>query len=422
MKKQTIINFLKETAALITYCLIINVVLATFYLITDYINLFYLIDLGTNVGYIIGYTMIMCIVLSLSILIEPYKFTRSGDERFIRNHLKISAKPNYFSEIPIYLLSVLCTFMLGLALGTQGPSLYVGILTALLVYKFIFKTSSMSENEQIILGGSVGFSIAFFNPLAGMTLALERSKCKLHLKFVFKLIFSLVFTFFLQVLFRGDFVCDLFIRVDHHMNYWLLFVVPVFVLIACTIGVLFKKLCIYISKHINHDNKIVKVILYSLVIIIPVTIKVFNPWLLGGGTLTLYWLFSDTTLSLLAIYGAIRIIFTLFSFETKFSGGLGGSIIIMGAILGRLMAGVLGLIIPLSETDYFVLTIATALPFYGITSTEKYTSLALMFSFGNFIYLVAPVTVGWLTMFGACEFKKFIKKHYKKVKNSAIPA
>lgn len=53
MKKQTIINFLKETAALITYCLIINVVLATFYLITDYINLFYLIDLGTNVGYII---------------------------------------------------------------------------------------------------------------------------------------------------------------------------------------------------------------------------------------------------------------------------------------------------------------------------------------------------------------------------------
>lgn len=205
------------------------------------------------------------------------------------------------------------------------------------------------------------------------------------------------------------------------MNYWLLFIIPVFVLIACTIGVLFKKLCIYISKHINHDNKIVKVILYSLVIIIPVIIKVFNPWLLGGGTLTLYWLFSDTTLGLLAIYGAIRIIFALFSFETKFSGGLGGSIIIMGAILGRVMAGILGLIIPLSETDYFVLTIATALPFYGITSTEKYTSLALMFSFGNFIYLAAPVTVGWLTTFGACEFKKFVKKHYKKVKNSAIP-
>ena len=402
--------------------MVINVVLATFYLITDYINLFYLIDLGTNVGYIIGYAIIICVVLSLSILIEPYKFSKSGDERFIRNHIKISAKPNYFSEIPIYLLSVLCTFMLGLALGTQGPSLYVGILTALLVYKFIFKTSSMSEHEQIILGGSVGFSIAFFNPLAGMTLALERTKLKLSLKFIFKLLFALIFTFFLQILFRGDFICDLFIRVDHHMNYWLLFVVPVFVLIACTIGVLFKKLCIYLNKHINHDNKVVKIILYSLIIIIPVVIKVFNPWLLGGGTLTLYWLFSDTTLGLLAIYGAVRILFTLFSFETKFSGGLGGSIIIMGAILGRLMAGVLGLIIPLSETDYFVLTIATALPFYGITSTEKYTSLALMFSFGNFIYLAAPVTVGWLTMIGLIEFKKFMKKNYKNVKNSAVPA
>ena len=422
MKKQSIINFFKETAALITYCLLINVILATFYLITDFINLFYLIDVGTNIGYIIGYAVVLCIALSLSLIIEPYKFTKSGDDKFIRNHIKISAKPNYFSEIPIYLLSVLCTFMLGLALGTQGPSLYVGILTSLLVYKFIFKTSSMTENEQILLGGSVGFSIAFFNPVAGMTLALERSKLKISLKFVFKLMFALIFTFFLQVLFRGDFVCDLFIRVEQHMNYWLLFVVPGFVLIACLIGVLFKKLCIYISRHINHDNKIVKIVLYSLIIIIPVVIKVFNPFLLGGGTITLYWLFSDTTLSLLVIFGVVRIAFTLFSFETKFSGGLGGSIIIMGAILGRIMAGILGLIIPLSETDYFVLTIATALPFYGITSTEKFTSLALIFSFGNFLYLAAPVTIGWLTMFGATELKKFVKKNYKKYKNSAVPA
>ena len=64
----------------------------------------------------------------------------------------------------------------------------------------------MSEHEQIILGGSVGFSIAFFNPLAGMTLALERTKLKLSLKFIFKLSFALIFTFFLQILFRGDFL------------------------------------------------------------------------------------------------------------------------------------------------------------------------------------------------------------------------
>ena len=88
-------------------------------------------------------------------------------------------------------------------------------------------------------------------------------------------------------------------------------------------------------------------------------------------------------------------LFLLFSFETKFSGGLGGCIIIIGAIIGRVLAGLLGLVMTLSQTDYFILTISTALPFYRITTRAKYTSFALIFSFGNFIYLIAPCAIGF---------------------------
>lgn len=414
MKREKIFNFLKETGALITYCLIINVILAIFYITAEYINIFYLIDLNNNIGYIFAYAIILVVVLMMSIIIEPYKFSKKADIEFVRSYLKIAAEPNYFCEIFIYLFSVLCTFMLGLALGTQGPSLYVGILTSLLVYKFIFKTTTMSKNEQVLLGAGVGFSIAFTNPIAGMTLALERAKLKVSMQFIFKLSFALIFSFFLQFLFRDKYLCEYFIEFESHMNYWLLFIVPAFVLIACVLGLSLKKLFLILRKHIDHDNKVVKIIMYSLIVILPVLIKIYNPHILGGGVLTISWIFSDLALGIFAIYGAIRIVFTLFSFETNFSGGMGGCIIVIGMIIGRFFAGLLGLVMVLSESDVFALIIATALPFYGITTKEKYTSFALIFSFGNFLYIAAPVTVGFATMLGISKTLKVIKKKIDK--------
>ena len=175
MGRQKIISFLKEVGSLMTYCLIVNAILGLFYFIVRTINDFYLLDTGYNVGLIIGYLIVLLLVFFISRVIEPYKFSRHADDEFIRSYIKISAEPNYFSEICIYVISSLCTFMLGLALGPQGISIYTGVLTSLLVYKFIFKTSKMDENEQILLGSSVGYSIAFLNPVAGLAFALERS-------------------------------------------------------------------------------------------------------------------------------------------------------------------------------------------------------------------------------------------------------
>ena len=418
MGRQKIISFLKEAGSLMTYCLIINAILGLFYYIVRTINDFYLLDTGYNVGLIIGYLIVLLIVFFISRLIEPYKFSRHADDEFIRSYIKISAEPNYFSEICIYFISSLCTFMLGLALGPQGISIYTGILTSLLVYKFIFKTSNMNENEQILLGSSVGYSIAFLNPVAGFAFALERSKCKISLKFVVKLVFALVVTFIMQAILRGRIVSEYFITINHHMNYWLLLAVPVLVVCTCTVGLLLKKLFSIINKHVNYQNKIVKIIIYILVILIPLALKIYNPKLLGSGLLSLDWIFSDLSLSLIAIYGVIRIVFTLFSFRTSFTGGIGGSIIIMGAIVGRLLSGVLGLFIEMTLVDHAILTISTALPFYGILTKERYTSISLIFSFGNFIYLIAPLAVGYGTMVGVEQIKKLISKSIKTRKNA----
>jgi H+/Cl- antiporter ClcA len=276
----------------------------------------------------------------------------------------------------------------------------------------------MDENEQILLGSSVGYSIAFLNPVAGLAFALERSKCKISIKFIVKLVFALVVTFIMQVILRGRIVSEYFITISHHMNYWLLFAVPVLVVCTCTVGLLLKKLFSFINKHINYQHKVVKIIIYVFVILIPLALKIYNPKLLGSGLLSMEWIFSDLSLSIIAIYGAIRIVFTLFSFKTSFTGGIGGSIIIMGAIIGRLLSGVLGLFIEMTFVDHAVLTISTALPFYGILTKEKYTSISLIFSFGNFIYLIAPLAVGYGTMVGVEQIKKIISKSIKTRKNA----
>ena len=103
----------------------------------------HLINLENNVAYIIGYALILIIVLLISRIIEPYKFSKKADDEFIWNYLKIAAEPNYFSEICVYLISVLCTFALGLALGSQGPSLYIGILSSLLISHVLYLSKSL---------------------------------------------------------------------------------------------------------------------------------------------------------------------------------------------------------------------------------------------------------------------------------------
>jgi H+/Cl- antiporter ClcA len=278
--------------------------------------------------------------------------------------------------------------MLGLALGPQGPSIYVGMLTALLFYKFIFKTSKTTEEEQIILGSSVGYTVAFLNPVAGLCFAMEKSKCKMSIKLVLKLILALVITYLFQTIFRQRILSEYFITLTGHMNYWLLLAIPVIVFVISILGILINTFFSIIRKHINYENKVVKLFMSFLILIFPLVIKVYQPQILGSGLLSLKWIFSDLSIATIAIYGAIRIVFTYFSVETKFSGGVGGSIIIIGAILGRLIAGLFGYFIEISSNDIYIITIATMLSFYGMFTKEKYTSISLIFSFGNFVYLI----------------------------------
>ena len=67
-----------------------------FYFLAGLIEQMHLINLENNVAYIIGYALILIIVLLISRIIEPYKFSKKADDEFIRNYLKISAEPNYF--------------------------------------------------------------------------------------------------------------------------------------------------------------------------------------------------------------------------------------------------------------------------------------------------------------------------------------
>ena len=83
MKKFKILHFLKEFGALITYCLVINVILSLFYFLAGLIEQMHLINLENNVAYIIGYALILIIVLLISRIIEPYKFSKKADDEFI---------------------------------------------------------------------------------------------------------------------------------------------------------------------------------------------------------------------------------------------------------------------------------------------------------------------------------------------------
>lgn len=85
-------------------------------------------------------------------------------------------RPRYLAAISTAFLASLLSMAMGLALGGEAPSSYMGgaIFSAVHLLSFRRDPSrgSAEAEEALTLGAGVGFGLAFQNPLAGALLSL----------------------------------------------------------------------------------------------------------------------------------------------------------------------------------------------------------------------------------------------------------
>ncbi len=302
-------------------------------------------------------------------------------------------------------LSCLVSYLMGLAFGGEGPSVYLGALMGVLLFK-----DDDDKDFGIALGGAIGFCLAFNNPLAGMLSSLE-GKRKVGWR-TYLLVFSgCLSAYVLYSLLKGFvfysndwghfYLAFLYGNADFYLEdlSWADFkYYGLLVLVALAIagfGFAYERVVIYVRGFLRHGSD---PFVWSTLIagaLIALLTKAFEPSALGTGALILKggWL-EDITLSAIGILLAWRLGLTLVSLSSHYNGGAIVPTMAIGGILGGLLGVAIDRVYPLDYPLICLMSVMGMVVMYAVVFKRPLTGLALVLSLAPFaipLLAIAPL-------------------------------
>lgn len=345
--------------------------------------------------------IVLLSVLEYFLMVPPfYKGNVAAMVRLVERKKKVP----FLKGIVSVFLCCLISFLIGVPLGGEGPSVFIGALLA----EGLFLWSHNKEEilSEIEVGAGTGYATAFLNPLAGFFYFVEHSKKNRKKKKLFKAGYVLLVSYFLMVLFRflqgnGDpFHYSLFrdgLEGMQSFEHSLLFlVIPP---LCYFVALLFKKVVLNmrIPNAANKTSILVLSTLCSAILVL--TLKFTeNSSLLGIGT-SLISAVSKLTAEDALLFFLVRFVFTALAFDFFYAGGQVLPTMTVGYLLGLLAISLFSSVLPLSEQETTLFSLITMLSFYASVSDNYLTSFALSFSFGPFLVMVLPSLVCILFVF-----------------------
>ncbi len=319
---------------------------------------------------------------------------------FVSKGLKI----RYLKGILICFLTCLSSFLMGLALGGEAPSVYMSSLCFGLVFSFS-RQDETRLTRAIKVGASVGFSLAFANPLAGIFYSFIPSKWhKSYFKNEYKLIIEgclcsilgyLLYSSLKGLLYFNDYKdcfykAFLFNEFNNSLfnlslsslsNYWIFILIP---LICLPLGYLFVHF-LGLLRFYHWKEKAYTYLISLLGALVLISLfRLYIPSCLGTGAAII-----ETNLAylekgivyVLELFLA-RLILILFSFSSHFSGGNIIPTLSIGNIMGVIFSYLFSLALNLDSNEMLLITYAFMLSFFCFVSNKREASLALLLSFG----------------------------------------
>ncbi len=325
---------------------------------------------------------------------------RNESSEVLSTFIGIGLHVEYVKDIVIIFLCCLCSFAAGLALGAEAPSVFMTSLVFGAVFSKLYKSSAMSK-EGVRIGGAIGFSLAFHNPLAGLANSFAFAFFRQRRKGEWRVVVSscltvilthLLYSGFRYLAYREDFGLEwwrCFVFHDYRLSlqqfgfaslahvYWMAFL-P---LITLPLSYIYVKLGSLARKTLWQDNGVSYRLSLFCGVAICFALAFFMPEALGTGAA--YFELSesllDYSIAALFLLLLLRFAFTLFSFSSHFSGGN----IIPSLGFGALFAAFLLRLSPFLAEGYETLFVyAFALSFFGFLTGNGLLPLALVFSFG----------------------------------------
>lgn len=369
-----------------------------------------------------GLVPFMCVIVCLAIIqihLSSFCRIRNASVPVLCYFMKKGVHFRFFKAIAVCFLTCLCSFVMGLALGGEAPSVFMGAI----VFAFVFSFEDESQERllrAIRVGAAVGFSLAFMNPIAGVLFSFAPEKWGKHyLKTNYKLFLEgILCSFFAYALYgtmKGliyfqdyknafyqaflfvDFQADLFnVSIASLTHYWIYLVMIPF---ALGFGYLYVhglkglRALLWREKPITYA-----VSFFGALILLPLC-NYLNLLSLGTGAKLIeenFLLLEKGWLIFMELF-LLRLVLTGFSLTSHFQGGNIIPSLGVGMLLGVMFAGALEAMgLPLNEETMRLISFSFMLAFFSAMSHKQTATFALALSFGPapaLLLAIAPALI-----------------------------
>lgn len=390
MSKKKIYNFLTITIT----TLLVTFLIYFFQVLSEFVKK------NNKFNGIIPNVLLIILVIAFAIIELFIVFIYERKDEFLDSlnlKRKLDKKRILISKIPIIFLTCLISFFIGFALGEEGPSVFLGSILGLVIGRLFNKNNE--DFNLTILGGSLGFSLAFLNPLAGI-FKYYKSSNKSNKKEIIKefiyLIYSFGISYLLLSLLKGNFKYFLFFNLSKFINGPITLIFLILPFIIFIFSTIYKKIYRLLFLFLNKFKCINYVFVSLIVLCIAILLKIYLPYLSGSGADILSNYNKDFSLKTLLIFLFIRFIFVMLSFISKFKGGVVLPTLSFGFLIGKLIVLVMNnYIVSIDGNDSLIIMIISSLLFYSFVFKEIFVGGSLILSFGNPLILFPPMIISF---------------------------
>ena len=312
----------------------------------------------------------------------------------LRGYVPFDKKRSLFTVF----ISALFTYLCGIPLGTEGPSVQMGAMTGHITSKTLGKKHPAWERYIMTGSACAGFGVATGSPLTGIFFAFEEA----HRRFspMIFMVAAMTVSFATAV---NELLCSAFSVSPSLFHFGFVESLPVNdIWIAIFVGLASGALAILVTKLYELvkklDEKLKKIpssLKITLVFVLCSVIGILSSDLVGTGhDLVDELVFGGGTWKFLIICFCIRAVFMITSNILGITGGLFIPNLAFGAIIGALCARLMVRLGALDASCFAIIVIIGMVSFLGATSRIPITAIVFGIEALAGVQAVLPITVG----------------------------
>lgn len=405
--KNEVKNFISEFIKLCGIALFIGIVIALY----KYLVIFVIKTSNTLFAsrewYSLLYTISISIILMLFsyIILQREPLIRGSGLKGLKDHFASKKRDfNWVITLPGMFFNSLITFFLGIPLGAEAPSTYMGAMCGYALDD-ISRKDNNADDIKICMGA--GFSSAFLSPFAGIFYPFEEHQCKINLPNIIKAIFVSFLAYYISEALNGYRLIRVPLEESFNFSNWPVIIIAI-ILITLISTFLIRATKLMEKIVLKYEHKWFIKYRFFFVATLSVLILIFFPIVGGTGLGLINHLTTHPAYYMVIIYLVVRIILFLLGIYSTASGGAFGLGVVLGALVGYTAVIITKTFMPITDSQTILITAISASAMFATMNKAPLTGLGFLITIGHYTNFLNYIIVALIIVFGSYFLTKLL--------------